>query len=109
MLACTFSAGHRITWSSHCFQLTTPHANIMHDIMRLRTVTRTWSNESASSLDNIVCIYITIVLVSIWIPNTGMNHLAVLYAEAQTVHGIGSDGPRPRRRSRDGNGYIPVG
>jgi hypothetical protein len=35
------------------------------------------------------------VLASIWVPNTGMDHLAVLSAETQTVRGTRSDSPRP--------------
>jgi hypothetical protein len=39
------------------------------------------------------------LLAPIWTPNTGINHITVLSAEARTIRGTGSDGPRPGRRS----------
>jgi hypothetical protein len=52
---------------------------------------------------------VTQVLPSIWAPNTGTNRLVVLSAEARTVRGAGSDGPRPRCRSDSSSVGMAMG
>jgi hypothetical protein len=46
------------------------------------------------------------VLVPIWAPNTGMNHLLVLSMDARMVHSTVPDGPRHGHGSRSNSARL---